>query len=218
MSPLKKIKLRYVLIFLAGILTYFTISIVIFLTTGLTLFGRNDNNHPVYDEISNAKLTSFAFDVLEFIRDENFLLLSETVHPDFGLVFSPSATITLNSNMRFSAQQVSQFPTDNTVYIWGIDDAGVPIELTPIEYFNAFVLSCDYLNASLIGINRVVRSGNALENLVDTFPGVRFIDFHIPAEDRDTSDDLDWSSLRLGFEEHDNRLWLSVIVHSTWTV
>ena len=215
---MKKINLRHILIFFAGILTYFIVSNAIFLTTGFTLFGRSDNAPPIYDEIGHAELTAFAFDVLELSKEENFLYLSEMVHPDFGLVFSPSATVSLNSNMRFSAQQVAQFQTDSTVYIWGVDDAGVPIELTPIEYFRTFVLSCDYINASVIGINRVVRSGNALENLTDKFPGVRFVDFHIPADDRNTSDDLDWSSLRLGFEEHDNRLWLSVVVHSTWTV
>jgi len=182
------------------------------------MFGRPSNSPPIYDEINNAELTAFAFDVLEFIRDDDFTALSEMVHPDFGLVFSPSATITLNTNMHFTAEQVAQFPNDSTVYIWGIDDSGIPIELTPIEYFDAFVLAADYLGASLIGIDRIVRSGNALENILDEFPGIRFVDFHIPADDRDTPDDLDWSSLRLGFETHDDRLWLSVIIRSTWTV
>ena len=182
------------------------------------MFGRPHSSPPVYDKISNADITAFAFDVLELIRDEDFVSLSEMVHPDFGLVLSPVATISLNSDMRFGAQQVAQFLTDNTVYVWGVDDLGIPIELTPAQYFNEFVLSCDYINASLIGVDRVVRSGNALENLTEKFPGIRFVDFHIPADDRNTSDDLDWSSLRLGFEEHDNRLWLSVIVNSTWTV
>lgn len=182
------------------------------------MFGRPVNSPPARNELSNTELAAFAFEVLEFISEEDFISLSEMVHPDFGLVFSPGATITLNTNMRFSAEQVAQFSSDNQLYIWGIDSDGAPIELTPIEYFNAFVLSSDYLSASLIGIDRIVRTGNALENISDEFPGIRFVDFHIPADDRNTSDDLDWSSLRLGFETHEDRLWLSVIVHSTWTV
>jgi len=217
-NPLKNINLRYVLTFFAGILIYFLISAIIFLTTGHTMFGRPVNSPPARNELSNTELAAFAFEVLEFISEEDFISLSEMVHPDFGLVFSPGATITLNTNMRFSAEQVAQFSSDNQLYIWGIDSDGAPIELTPIEYFNAFVLSSDYLSASLIGIDRIVRTGNALENISDEFPGIRFVDFHIPADDRNTSDDLDWSSLRLGFEAHKNRLWLSVIVHSTWTV
>jgi len=191
----------------------------IFAATGFSIFGERRGNAPGSDGINNAHLTALAFEVLGHIKDSDFESLSEVAHPDFGVVFSPSATINLSTNMRFSAEQIALFSTDGNIYVWGThNDTGEPIRLTPAEYFAQFVFSSDYFNASILGIDRIIRSGNALENISDEFPGIRFVDFHIPDADRGTQDDLDWSSLRLGFEERDERLWLTVIVHSTWTV
>jgi len=182
-------------------------------------FGAPSHEPVTHENMANAELTTLAFGVLENIKNGDFESLAEIAHPNFGVVFSPSATISLSTNRRFSAEQISQFATDNNVYVWGLNNgSGEPIDMTPVDYFAQFVYSGDFLNASVIGINRIVRSGNALENLTNEFPGIKFVDFHIPGDEGDSSDDLDWSSLRIGFEEYGDSLWLVVIVHSTWTV
>ena len=160
----------------------------------------------------------FAYGVLGHIKDGDYAALARHVHPDYGVVFSPHATVTLTTNRRFTANQVALFAADTAVYVWGVNNGGEPIEMTPASYFAEFVFPRDYLNASVIGVDRIVRSGNALENITDEFPGIRFVDFHIPGDDKPPLEGLDWSSLRLGFEEHEGRLWLTVIIHSRWTV
>lgn len=217
MSHLKKTVPRFALV-LIGLIVGVASASLIFSTTGFSIFGDLRDKTPTAADISNAQLTSLAFEVLEHIRDGDFEAIARVAHPDFGVVFSPGATINLSTNKSFSAEQIALFGSDNNIYVWGVNDIGEPIELTPVDYFAEFVFSSDYLDASVIGINRIVRSGNALENISDKFPGIRFVDFHIPSEDRDTPDDLDWSSLRLGFEKLDDSLWLTVVVHSTWTV
>ena len=218
MCPLKKPIPRFSFL-LIGIILGITGSSIIFTATGFSIFGEPPNAVTTSAQTDNSDLTALAFDVLGFIRDGDFKSIAELAHPDFGVVFSPGATISLATSRRFTSEQIAQFSSDNTVYVWGVSsETGEPIELTPVEYFAQYVYSSDYFNASVIGINRIVRSGNALENITDEFPGVRFVDFHIPGADRESPDDLDWSSLRLGFEEQGGRLWLSVIVHSTWTV
>ena len=205
-----------------GLVAYFIVSTVIYLATGFQLGSilLSDREHSqISSDATNVELTALAFNVLEYISDGEFESLAEVVHPDFGVVFSPGATINLATNRHFNAEQIALFGSDSTVYVWGIrNGTGEPIELTPMEYLDQFVLSSDYLNASIIGVDRIIRSGNALENIIEEFPGVRFVDFHIPGEERNGYDDLDWSTLRLGFERHDDKLWLTVIVHSTWTV
>ena len=153
-----------------------------------------------------------------YIKDGDFAALSRFAHPDFGIVFSPHTTISLLTNRCFSAEQIAMFGTDTTVYVWGTHSCtGEPIDMTPVEYFAEYVYPMDYYAcASVIGVNRVVASGNALENTLDEFPNLLFVDFHIPGGERDAPDELDWSTLRLGFEEHDGRLWLTVILRSTW--
>jgi len=162
-------------------------------------------------------LTRLAYSVLAYIKDEDFLALSRVVHPEFGVVFSPYATINLTTDRRFNESQIAALGTDTTVYVWGVyNGSGRPIQLTPAEYFVEFVPAADHMDAVIIGINQVVRSGNALENMTDIFPNVQFVDFHIPGNE--PAEELTWSSLRLGFEEYNGNLRLIAIVYSAWSV
>ena len=196
------------------------ITSAVFAAVKPSIFDGAHEKHPSTAVINNAELTALAYDVLGHIRDGDFAALSQLAHPDYGVVFSPYTTVTLSTNRRFSAEQIVLFGSDNSTYVWGVHNAtGEPIEMTPVDYFAEFVFPRDYFaDASIIGLNRIVKSGNALENILDEFPGVRFVDFHISGGEKDTPEEFDWSSLRLGFEEHEGSLWLTVILRSTWTV
>jgi len=197
----------------AGIL----ITSVIYALTGFMFFGGAQRQPVVAEDPENAEMTLLAYTVLDYIRDDDFVSLSRVVHPIYGIVLSPYATINLSTNQRFSVEEIATLNMDSHVYMWGVyNGSGEPITLTPPEYFKKFVPAADHINAPVIGINRIVRSGNALENMVDVFPNVRFVDFHIP--EGETADELGWSSLRLGFEEYDGHLRLIVIIYNTWTV
>ena len=197
----------------AGIL----IASVIYALTGVMFFGGAQRQPVAAEDHENADMTTLAYMVMGYIKDDDFLSLSQVVHPEDGVVFSAYATINLSTNQRFSTEEIAALDTDQHVYMWGVyNGSGEPIMLTPAEYFEKFVPAAEYINAPVLGINRVVRSGNALENMIDVFPNVKFVDFHIPGGE--TSEESDWSSLRLGFEEYDGRLRLIAIVYSSWTV
>ena len=167
-------------------------------------------------DTDNAELTALAFEVLGYIRDGDYQGLSRFAHPEFGVVFTPYATISLNANRFFTAEQIADFDSDTTIYIWGAwDGIGGPIEKTPEDYFARFVYSRDFVNAPIIGINHIIRSGNALENIREIFPDVQFVDFFCPGE---LNDGMDWRSLRLGFEKYEGELKLTLILSSEWTV
>lgn len=166
----------------------------------------------------NSYLVEKAYDTLKAIKDGDYAALAGTVHPEYGVVFSPYATISLSSNKCFTKSQVANFAADANTYVWGVyDGSGDPIELTPAEYFARFVHNKEFARAPLIGVNYIVKSGNALENITEVFPGVRFVDFYLPGDDK-SADGHDWNSLRLGFEEYAGALRLTVILHSEWTV
>jgi len=209
-----------VLFLLIGVVAGFVIAGLVFVATGFSIFGGAPEKPPSSASLTNAELTAVAFEVLESIRDGDFAALSRFAHPDFGIVFSPYATISLLTNRCFSAEQIASFGSDSNMYVWGVlSGSGEPIEMTPVDYFAEFVFPRDYFAcASVIGVNRIVTSGNALENILEEFPGLLFVDFHIPGGARDEPDELDWSSLRLGFEDIGGSLWLTVILRSTWMV
>jgi hypothetical protein len=168
-------------------------------------------------DATDAELASFSYTILSYLKGGDFKALSGISHPEYGIVFSPYATITLATSKCFLPAQISVFADNNDAYVWGVYcDSGEPIELTPADYFDRFVFDRDFTRAKEIGIDYVVKSGNALENITDVFPNVRFIDFHIPEDGKNVEGG--WSSLRLGFEEYKDCLMLTVIVHSEYTV
>ncbi len=165
---------------------------------------------------TSEELARFAFEIVGYIKAGDFASLSKVVHPEKGVTFSPYTTVALSANKNFSSSEVAKFGDDATKYIWGLyAGVGSPIELTPKEYFDEFVYDSDYVNASQIGVDCVVRSGNSLENFTYEFPEARFVDLY--KSGGKAADGLDWSSLRLGFEECAGVLYLTTLIHSEHT-
>lgn len=208
---------------LAGIAIGLALALAVFYFTGDKLFEQLTGTDSeaatlsVVTEASGEELTAYAFQIAGYIRDGDYKKLADAVHPEYGVVFSPYATISLTSNKCFTAGQVQAFPEDSTKYVWGkYDGKGDPIELTASDYFKTFVFDKDYTAASVIGVDTIIKSGNSLENIKDIFPKVRFVDLYMPG-DADL-EELDWSILRLGFEDYQGQLKLTLILHSQWTI
>lgn len=216
--------LTYMLLLIIGVAVGLSAALAVYYVTGNKIFenllGSRANTETVLisAEATNAELTDYAFKILGYIKAEDYEALSLVVHPEYGVVFSPYATITLTSNKCFTATQVAGFLKDENRYVWGkYDGKGDPIELTPSEYFKTFVFNKDYTLASEIGVDTIIKSGNSLENIKEVFPDARFVDFNIPGTDPDFGG-IDWSTIRLCFEEYNGELKLTVILHSEWTI
>jgi len=206
-----------IIMILSGVIAGIIISGILYMFTGFPVFGCTRKANITGNDSANADMTMLAYTVLEYISNDDFSALSRIVHPEYGVVLSPYATINLNTDRQFNAEQIAALSRDTGIYVWGVyNGSGEPIELTPADYFALFVPASDHLDAPVIGINQIVRSGNALENIIEVFPGVKFVDFHIPGGE--PVEEFDWSSLRLGFEEYNGELRLVVIVYSKWTV
>ena len=215
-SKLLRIALSIAIGAIAGILIWSAI----FALTGFSLFGEVRDKPPESHEVSNADLCDFAFGILSSINSSDYDALSRVAHPDRGVLFSPYATVDVSTNKSFSSEEIAAFGTDNAVYIWGVNSlGGEPIEMTPADYFSSIVNKRDYASAPFIGINHIIRSGNALENISDVFPNMQFVEFHFPGSGskQNTIEDVDWCTLRLGFDSYDGRLWLTAIINSKWS-
>lgn len=166
-------------------------------------------------DTAHEELSKLAFSVAACLRNEDYEKLSAYVHPVYGLVFSPSATVTLNSARCFSVNRTAVIERDDTVYIWGVrSGSDEPIRLTPLAYFSAYVYDRDYYSAPILSFDIPARTGNALENTATVFPEAHFVDLCFPATE---SGGIDWSILRLVFEEYEGQLRLTALIHSTYT-
>jgi len=166
---------------------------------------------------TRADLIELSYAVVGYLSSGDFGALAGVVHPDRGLVFSPYATVSLTTDKYFSASDVAAFGSNNEIYTWGVmDGSGDAISMTVSDYIGRFVLDYDYAAAPLIGVNHIVRSGNALENVTAVYPDAQFVDLHYPGSE--AYGYLDWSTLRLVFETFEGRPRLTAIIHSEATV
>ena len=159
-------------------------------------------------------LIDLAYTAAAAIRDQDFPALSRMVHPEQGLLFSPYAYVNSDSARRFTAEQVAAFSGDNSSYVWGVyDGSGEPIELSIQDYFQRFVFDRDFTAAPVVGIDRILYSGNTLENVTEVFPGAHFVELYDPGTE---PDGLDWAILRLVFTELDGEYYLTAVSTSAW--
>lgn len=167
---------------------------------------------------SPPSLLSTALTVITLLKNDDMMGLAPYVHPTLGLRFSPYSYIDMANDQVFTAAQIPGLLADPTVYTWGsFDGSGDPIQLTPAAYFADFVYDEDYANPHMIGNNTIIGTGNTLNNLVTVYPTASFVEFHFTGFDPQYSG-MDWSSLRLIFENVGGNWLLIGIEHDAWTI
>ncbi len=178
---------------------------------------RGGNEEEGGSGITNAELTAAAMDAAGYLKSGDFEALSEAVHPDFGLILSPFATVNLKSNLSFTARQVRDLGENGEKLVWGVlADSGEPISMTASEYMARYVMDRDYTSAPVVSVDYMLRVGNSRENVTDIFPGAHYVDLCYPGTPE--ADNSDWSILRMVFEEYGGELKLAALIHSEATI
>lgn len=172
---------------------------------------------PALDTGDNALLLESANQVAAALRDKDYKTLASFIHPVDGVLFTPYSTVEPSVNLRFSAAQIAALTENTTKYVWGISDGkGDPLEMTMKEYFARYVYNADYASAPVLGIDRVLGSGNALENVSEVFPGARFVEYYFPGINPQYNG-FDWCGLKLVFSVYREQYKLIAVIHSEWT-
>lgn len=170
------------------------------------------------DRTDNLLLLEVSTQVLLALEEGEYATLSALVHPEKGVTFTPYSTVQPDVDLCFTSAQIALAETDSTPYVWGVEDGtGFPIELTMMDYIQKFVYNTDFSQASQIGIDTILSSGNAMENVVAIFPQGRFVEYHISQIDPELQG-YDWCSLKLVFEIYENEWMLVGLIHSQWTI
>lgn len=183
--------------------------------TAPTLKTSDSEPEPALDTQNNSVLLQTACAVVNALHDEDYSRLAELAHPKLGITFTPYSTVNLEADLTFTAAQISTLASNQQTYIWGIEDGrGEPIELTMTDYLHTFVYDQDYSKAPRVGIDQILQSGNALENLTEVYQGARFVDFNFPG----TEDGMDWFSLKVVLLPVEDEWKLVGLVHGQWTI
>lgn len=188
------------------------------LSPGTPSLTQTPQDVQTLDTGDNTLLLQQAGQVLSTLKNQDYPALASYVHPTYGVQFTPYSTVQPKQDLRLSADQVAALDSDAAVYTWGTaDGSGEPIRMSGREYFARYVFNVDYTQAPVIGIDTVLESGNALENVADSFPGCRFVEYHFPGIDP-KNQGFDWCSLKLVFSPCEDSWRLVALIHSEWTI
>lgn len=168
-------------------------------------------------DTGNGPLVARALEVAGYIRDRDWAALAGAVHPDKGVTFTPYSSVS-DADPCFTPEEVAAFGSDSKTRLWGsYDGTGAPIILSAADYFDRFVGNTDYTRAPLLAVDRVISSGNAVENVADAYPDARFVELYYSGLD-EVNEGFDWCALKLVFEPADGGLLLVGVIHSEWTI
>jgi len=162
-------------------------------------------------------LITLGQEVVIALQANNYDQLVDFIHPDRCLRLSPYSYLN-DSNLVFCPQEIGNLVSSEDNYIWGrYDGTGNPIVLDFPTYHQEFIYDANYFRPEMVGFNIEISSGNAINNIIDIYPGGVMIEYYFSGFDPQYGG-MDWRSLRLVFIQ-DNQTWFLVaIIHGEWTI
>jgi hypothetical protein len=163
-----------------------------------------------------SPLLAAGIQVADLLKSNDFAGLSAWVSPSGTLRFSPYAFVRTDGDRTFTKAQVAALAGDTASYDWGVfAGKGSPIQGDVTYYFERFVRDRDLSSPDAIGIDTDLGGGNTIDNLAEAYPGAHFVEFYFKGSAEYGG--MDWSSLKLVFEENNGGFVLVGIVHDQWT-
>ncbi|MBS4198115.1 hypothetical protein KHA93_00385 [Bacillus sp. FJAT-49732] len=155
--------------------------------------------------------------IMEEIDKLDMVNLSDYVHSEKGLLFSPYVFINQESVV-FHKNEISDLLNDKNKYLWGYyDGKGEEIELTTSEYFAKFLSAEKFIKDGLVLVDDLKERGNIKNNIKDIFPQSKTVEYFL--EGTQENDGMDRESIILVFEKDQNGMWkLVAIVNDGWTI
>lgn len=133
-----------------------------------------------------------------------------------GVTFSPYAYVS-SDDITFTQSQLVRFFTDTKKYAWGsYDGSGLPIELTPTEYFGKFVYDHDFASQNDKRFDATNSQGNTLSTIAEVYPASHVVRYHYTPTASENENA--WADLWLVFEKENDEWKLRAIVHDQWTI
>lgn len=187
-------------------------------TSSQSVSTQTDSSQAALNSSDNFPLLNAACAVVRALRQKDYSTVASFAHPKKGVTFTPYSTVSPETDLSFTREQIMNLSQDASIYTWGsVDGRGSPIEMSMGQYFDRYVFNADYSQAPCIGVDQIIMRGNALENLTEAYPQGRFVDFCFPKLTQ-AGEGLDWCSLKLVFEPGDSNWLLVGVVHGEWTV
>lgn len=191
----------------------------IVLSAEQTPFSENTTRliHPLSPVAAKFIIRDRAQQTIQILKEMDLERLSQVIHPEKGLRFSPYPFVN-GKDRRFRAKQIAGLDNDTTEYLWGYaDGSGYPIYCTFAEYYKTFVYSADFVNADNVRYNEPMENSNTANNILEYYESAISVEYSFIGFEPQFAG-MDWQSLQLVFEQYKDSWYLVGIVHGQWTI
>lgn len=184
-------------------------------TNSNTVIFTDDNKVSETDAMKIIEAT--AEQLIQAISEKDTSVISEFVHPVKGVRFTPYLYVSQENDTVIDKDEIKGFFEDLKEYLWGYyDGSGYEIKCTPSKYYEEFIYSSDFQNATEIGYNVGLSIGNSIENQYEVYDYPIIVEYYIPGSNDYMG--MDWESLRLVFEQYEDSWKLVGVIHNEWTI
>ena len=150
------------------------------------------------------------------MKNKDYKAFASYIHPEKGIRFSMYALVEPKEDKQFSKADFEKFQPTKTLFTWGaMDGSGDPYKATINDYLSKWVFSKDY-TASQYSVNEFQAGGNSLNNLKEIYTGNDFTENYIKGTEK--NGEMDWKTLRLVWEEFQEKYYLVAVVNDQWTI
>ncbi|MGY4690820.1 hypothetical protein [Salibacterium sp. K-3] len=166
----------------------------------------------------NEAAAAAAQSVVDYLISQDLTRLSELVHPEEGVLFSPYVHVDENEAQVFQPDEIETFFQDEQQYTWGTQDgSGRPIEMTPSAYYEEYIYDAGLSDPDEINVGETSQRGSMQNNIQDVFPEATIVEFYV--EGSGESADMNWSALNVVVKQDESGEWKVVaIVNDEWTI
>ena len=162
-----------------------------------------------------VQLLSLSATIVQNLQSQNLTAIQPYVHPTLGLRFSPYNYVQA-SDLVFPASAMPGLLASSTLYSWGFEDgSGNPINKTPYNYFQRYVINKNYTAPDEIKYNTIITRGTLINNIATFYPAANIVEYHVYGSA--VYSGMDWGSLYLIYENYLGNWYLTGIVHGEWT-
>lgn len=150
---------------------------------------------------------------IQYIKNKNFERLSTLIHPSTELRLSSSTEIKQSTDVKINSEQLKKLTTDTTKYKWGVlNGEGNQIELNFNEYYDLYIYDKDYANNAEVNYNKFIDRSDKKTNVYEIYKEGIVVEYFFKGTEANNY--MDWSSIYLGFENIEDKWYLTGIIHS----
>lgn len=154
--------------------------------------------------------------IVQALSGRDMITVAEMAHPIKGVRFTPYVFVQ-DSDATFMPDDIEQLMNDPTVYRWGVyQGEGGFIDDDFATYFESFVYDEAYQDAEQQSINEPLSQGSMIDNSQTYYADPMVVEYYFSGFDPQFGG-LDWTSLRLVFEQYEGEWVLVGIIHAEWT-